>query len=179
MAIRSQEMRPAPRSNSAPLRPYVAVPPINLHSLAYLATALLALLAIYAVMGNVVGWGRERLDDIRYGTPRTYHVEAIVGQEDGEGAPSHFIAMNLNRQVVVYQIPGGDASKVRVHTGPYLFGAGEDKTPVLLSFSDVNGDGTKDMIVNVKSEAIVYLNRDGQFQALSAEERMQLTSVAR
>ncbi|HMO56536.1 MAG TPA: hypothetical protein PKA05_11055 [Roseiflexaceae bacterium] len=177
MAIRSQEMRPAPRSNNAPMRPYVAVPPISIHAVAYAATVLLALLAIYAIMGNVVGWGRDRLDDMRYGTPRTYHVEAIVGPGDNAAAPSRFIAMNLNRQVVVYQIPAGDTAQTRVITGPYLFGAGEDKTPVLLSFRDLNNDGALDMIVNVKSEAIVYLNRDGQFQALSPEERLQLAAT--
>jgi hypothetical protein len=82
--------------------------------------------------------------------------------------------MNLNRQVVVLQIPGGDTSQTRTITGPYLVGAGEDKTPVLLSFEDVNRDGTRDMVVNVKNEAIVFLNRDGQFQEMSPEERAQL-----
>ncbi|MFO7168219.1 MAG: hypothetical protein DIU80_009370 [Chloroflexota bacterium] len=174
MAVRSQEMRNPVRTQSSPARPFVAVPALNFHSIAYLITGLLALLAIYAIMGNVVSWGREQYDTLRYGTPRTFHTDAVVGHEDGSGTPSHFVAMNLNRQVVIYQIPGGDVSKTRVITGPYLFGAGEDKTPVLLEFQDVNGDQLQDMIVNIKNEAIVFVNRDGQFQAITPEERSQL-----
>lgn len=174
MAVRSQEMRNPVRSSTSAARPFVAAPAVHVNTVAYLVTGLLALLAIYAIMGNVVGWGREQVDTMRYGTPRTFHVDAVVGQDDGAGTPSHFIAMNLNRQVVIYQIPGGDSAKTRVITGPYLFGAGEDKTPVLLAFQDVNGDQAPDMIVNIKNEAIVFVNRDGQFQAMSPEERGQL-----
>lgn len=174
MAVRSQEMRNPVRSNASASRPFVAAPKVSLNAFAYIVTGILALLAIYAIMGNVVGWGREQVDNVRYGTPRTFHTDAVVGQEDGAGTPSHFIAMNLNRQVVIYQIPGGDSSKTRVITGPYLFGAGEDKTPVLLEFRDVNGDQAPDMIVNIKNEAIIFANREGQFQAISAEERGQL-----
>ena len=83
--------------------------------------------------------------------------------------------MNLNRQVLIIEIPGGDASKTRTLTGPYLFGAGEDKTAVLLRFDDINRDGSKDLIVNVKNEEIVYLNKDAQFQPITAEERIKLT----
>ncbi|HWQ13139.1 MAG TPA: hypothetical protein VNL77_10080 [Roseiflexaceae bacterium] len=174
MAVRSQEMRNPVRAGSRQERPFVAVPTLSFHTFAYIITGLLALLAIYAIMGNVVSWGREQYDNFRYGTPRTFHAEMVVGHEDGAGTPSHFIALNLNRQVVIYQIPGGDSARTRVIQGPYLFGAGEDKTPVLLQFEDVNGDQLKDMIVNIKNEAIVYLNRDGQFQPLTPEERNQL-----
>jgi hypothetical protein len=175
MAVRSQELRSTPtRSSTNSSRPLVATPQVSLHSIVYVITFILALLAVYAIMGHVVTWSRERMDDMRYGTPRTFHADEVVGHEDGAGTPTHFIAMNLNRQVVVLEIPGGDTSKLQTITGPYLVGAGEDKTPVLLSFEDVNKDGTRDMVVNVKNEAIIYLNRDGQFQQMSSEERAKL-----
>src|SRR5205085_7367435 len=101
----------------------------------------------------------------------------IVGHNDGAGTPTHFIAMNLNRQVVVLEIPGGDASKIRTITGPYLFGAGEDKTPVVLRFDDLNRDGSQDLIVNVKNEEIAYLNKNGEFQNITPEERVQLNQA--
>ena len=176
MAVRSQEMRnTTARAGTPQPRAAITVPPISFHSLAYIVTALLALLAIYAIMGNVMGWGRSRLDDFRYGATRTFQADEIVGHNDGAGTPTHFIAMNLNRQVVVLEIPGGDPSKIRTITGPYLFGAGEDKTPVLLRFDDLNRDGSKDLIVNVKNEEIVYLNKSGEFQTITPEERVQLT----
>jgi hypothetical protein len=175
MAVRHQALNSnTARSGSAQARPLLTIPSISLHSLAYVATALLALLAIYAIMGNVMTWGRSRLDDLRYGTTRTYHMDAVVGHDDGAGTPTHFIAMNLNRQVVIIEIPGGDPSKTRTLSGPYLFGAGEDKTPVLLRLEDLNRDGARDLIVNVKNEEIVYINKDGQFQPLTPEERARL-----
>src|SRR5262245_4154086 len=175
MAVRHQALNSnTARNGSVQSRPLLTIPSISLHSLAYMATALLALLAIYAIMGNVMTWGRSRLDDLRYGTTRTYHLDAVVGHDDGAGTPTHLIAMNLNRQVVIIEIPGGDPSKTRTLTGPYLFGAGEDKTPVLLRLEDLNRDGARDLIVNVKNEEIVYLNKDGQFQPLTPEERARL-----
>jgi hypothetical protein len=168
-------MRNNARSGSTQARTQIALPPISLHTVAYIVTAALALLAIYAIMGNVMSWGRSRYDDLRYGTTRTFQADEVVGHDDGAGTPTHFIAMNLNRQVLVIEIPGGDASKTRTLTGPYLFGAGEDKTPVLLRFDDLNRDGSKDLIVNVKNEEIVYLNKEGQFQPITAEERLRLT----
>jgi hypothetical protein len=177
MAVRSQEMRnTTARTGSAQPRATITVPPISFHSIAYIVTALLALLAIYAIMGNVMSWGRSRLDDFRYGTTRTFQVDEVVGHNDGAGTPTHFIAMNLNRQVLVIEIPGGDPTKMRTLTGPYLFGAGEDKTPVLLRFDDLNHDGSKDLIVNVKNEEIVYLNKNSEFQPITPEERVQLSA---
>jgi hypothetical protein len=172
MAVRSQEMRPA--RTGGQVRSVVAAPSISFHSFAYLVTGLLALLAIYAIMGNLMTWGRGRYDDLRYGTTRTFHMDAVVGHGDGEGTPTHLIAMNLNRQVVIVEIPGGDPSKTRTLSGPYLVGAGEDKTPVLLQLEDLNRDGSKDLVVNVKNEAIIYLNKDGQFQPITPEERAKL-----
>ncbi len=174
MGVRSQEMRNIARNGSVHPRQLIIAPAISFHTLAYLVTGLLALLAIYAIMGNVVSWGTDRLNDLRYGPTRTFHLDAVVGHEDGAGTPTHFVAMNLNRQVVVIEIPGGDPSKVRTLVGPYLFGAGEDKTPVLLRLDDLNRDGARDLIVSVKNEEIVYLNKDGQFQPITPEERAQL-----
>ena len=173
MAVRSQSMRNTTARAGSPRTP-IAMPAISLHSLAYIVTALLALLAIYAIMGNVMSWGRSRIDDVLYGSTRTFQVDEVVGHDDGAGTPTHFIALNLNRQVMIIEIPGGDASKTRTLTGPYLFGAGEDKTPVLLRFDDLNRDGSKDLIVNVKNEEIVYLNKDAQFQPIMPEERAKL-----
>lgn len=175
MAVRSQEMRSASaRSNTQRTRPFSVTPATSLHSVAYIVTIALALIAIYGVMGNVFTWVTTRIDDVRYGTPRTFQMDAVVGHEDGPNNPTHLIAMNLNQQVVVIEIPGGDPSKIRTLTGPYLFGATESKTPVLMRLADLNRDGTKDLIVTAKSEEIVYLNRDGQFHLITPEERAQI-----
>jgi hypothetical protein len=175
--VRSQEIRgnsAVVRQSEVRARPVVVTPQIRLQAPAYLITALLVLVALYAVLGNVMGWAKSKVDDMRYGATRTYHVTAVVGHEDSAATPTHLTALNLNRQVLVIEFPGGDPAKMRTITGPYLFGADEDKTPVLLRLEDVNRDNTPDLIVNIKNEEIIYTNRDGQFQPITADERANL-----
>lgn len=148
--------------------------PRGIGLLAYLVTFVLAALAIYILVGAAVRWGQIRLDDMRYGRPRTTHIEGFVGHGESAGAPTRFIGLNLDRQVVVLELPGGDATQVRSLPGPYLFGADEDLTPVLLSLQDTDGDGQADLIVNVRNEQIVYLNRDGGFRLPTPEEQQLL-----
>ena len=98
---------------------------------------------------------QTKLDDIKYGRPRTSQLSASVGHGETNGALTHFVAMNLNRQVTVIEFPGGDVTKPRVIVGPYLFGRAEDLTVVKLRTEDVNGDDKKDLLVQVKDERLV------------------------
>lgn len=137
-------------------------------------TTLLALLALSALMSTIVAWGQVKLDDVRYGRPRTFHMTTSVNNGESVGVLTHFIAMNLDRQVVVLEIPDGDVAQARTLMGPYLFGSGEDLTPVTLRMEDVNRDGAQDLVLQVKDEEIVYLYRDGAFSLITTEERQQL-----
>ncbi|MFV9506953.1 MAG: hypothetical protein AB4911_20580 [Oscillochloridaceae bacterium umkhey_bin13] len=167
MAVQGREIPPA-------RRPVISFPVGNVNNLAYIVTGILVLLAASALVSSLTNWGRILWDDMQYGRPRTFHLTANVGRPEEAAAPTHLIAMNLDRQVVIVEIPGGDASKVRAIPGPYLFGAGEDLTPVRMRLADLNGDGVADLVVRVKNEEMVYLNREGAFGLITAEERMQL-----
>ncbi|MEI7769068.1 MAG: hypothetical protein WCI67_03715 [Chloroflexales bacterium] len=167
MAVTSRDLR-----NER--RPIISLPRGNVGSIAYIVTGLLALLAAYVLLSGLIGWGRTLIDDLRYGRPRTFQLSASVGRPEEASAPTHLIAMNLDRQVVILEIPGGDATKTRTLPGPYLFGAGEDLTPVTMRLADMNADGVLDLIVRVKDEEMVYINRDGAFKLITAEERQQL-----
>ncbi len=170
MAVTSREIR-APQSHQSAVLPGVQWN----FSVVHLATLLVAMLAIYVLVGWVVNWGQVRLDDLRYGRPRTMHLSGFVGRaEEAYGQPTHFIAMNLNRQVVVLELPGSDPTQVRSWPGPYLFGAHEDLTPVIIDLADVDGDGLPDVVLNVRNEQIVYLNRDGGLRLPTPEERLLL-----
>jgi hypothetical protein len=143
--------------------------------MSYIITGLLAVIAIYVLVGALVGWAQVRLDDLRYGWPRTTQMDAVVGHESN-GQPTHFMAMNLNRQVLVLEIVGGDPNTVRSLPGPYLFGAGEDLTPVTMAIQDVDNDGLPDLLLDVRRERIVYLNRDGAFRLPTTDEQRQLAT---
>ncbi|HEX7735304.1 MAG TPA: hypothetical protein VF458_10575, partial [Ktedonobacteraceae bacterium] len=75
----------------------------------------------------------------------------------------HFIAMNLNRHIVVIEIPGGDPSRAVIYSGGELFGNGQDLAPVTLIFSDVNGDSKPDMLIHVTDQTIVFTNNGTKF----------------
>ena len=167
MAVTSRDLR-----NER--RPQINIPAVKMGSFAYIVTGLLALLALYVLLSSVVSWGHVVIDDVRYGRPRTFHLTANVGRPEEANAPTHLIAMNLDRQVVLLEIPGGDSTKTRALPGPYLFGAGEDLTPVTMRLLDVNSDSAPDLVVRVKDEEMVYINRDGGFNLINAEERQQL-----
>ncbi len=169
MAVTSREIRV--------LQPYQSAAPWvqRSFSVVHLATLLVGMLAIYVLVGWVVAWGQVRLDDLRYGRPRTMHLSGFVGRaEEAHGQPTHFIAMNLNQQVIVLELPGSDPTRVRSWPGPYLFGAHEHLTPVIINLADVDGDGLPDVLLNVRNEQVVYLNRDGGLRLPTPEERTLL-----
>lgn len=130
-----------------------------------------ALVLSFSAIGN---WWQIHQDDVTYGRPRTFQIDAVVGHNDSPSNPSHFIFMNLNRHVVIIELPGGDASHSRVYSGPTLFGNGQDLTPVTAEFRDVNGDGKPDMIVKIQDQRLVYINDGTQFRPLQPGEQVNL-----
>ncbi len=122
----------------------------------------------------LVQWGTLWLDDLRYGRPRTMQVSAFVGHQEQPGNPSHFVALNLNRQVVVLELPGGDSTKTQVLQGPTLFGANEELTPVTLRVVRVNQDDKPDLVLSIKREEIIYINTGETFRLITEDERRQL-----
>lgn len=137
------------------------------------ATILVAYLALLFVTGQATTW----LNDLRYGRPRTMQISGMVGHNEAQGELSHFIALNLNRQVVVMELPGGDAAKAQVLQGPYLFGADEALTPVRLRLADLNNDAKDDLVISVKNEEIIYINSGDAFRLINDAERQQLGAV--
>src|SRR6478609_4629894 len=112
----------------APARPAPAAAPRpsadSMRLALYGVGALVAVVVLYVVVSTVVHMTRITMDDLAYGRPRTTHLQAVVGHNDSAAQPSAFIGLNLNRQVTVFEIPGGDTSKAAVINGPYLFGEG-------------------------------------------------------
>jgi hypothetical protein len=116
----------------------------------------------------LVGWIGISLDDLHYGRPRTYQVDAVVGQNDSLAHPSHFIALNLNGQIEVVEFPGGDATHARIYLGPHLYGAHASLVPVTLQFVDRRHDHHPDMVVAFQGEQITFRNAGGSFHAPAA-----------
>jgi hypothetical protein len=136
--------------------------------------AAAAAVVLYLVVSTLITWTQIKLDDMQYGNPRTTHLDAVVGNGDSMDQPTHFIAINLNRQVSIIELPGGDISKAVAISGPYLFGDGQDLTPVKMRMEDINGDGAPDLLVTVKSEELAYINDKGSFRPITADEKARV-----
>lgn len=144
------------------------------HPLLYLGLGMLAMLLLWTAFMGISNWAGTTINNIRYGYPRTYQVDAYVGHNETPGSPSHFIAINLHGRIEVVEMPGGDASHARIFTGPQLFGSNNDLVPVTLSFADVLGNHKLDMIINVQGTQIVYINDNGTFRQPLASEHDQV-----
>ncbi|WP_052887713.1 FG-GAP repeat domain-containing protein [Thermogemmatispora carboxidivorans] len=146
------------------------------HWLVWLGLFWLAMVIGWVVLSALAGWGQTMLDDWRYGRPRTFQIDAVVGHGDSPANPSHFIALNLNRHVEVIEFPGGDATKARIYVGPVLVGPGQDLAPVTLGFQDVNGDGKPDMVVTIEGSHFFFINENGSFRPARPGEPLRFTS---
>jgi hypothetical protein len=170
----------APRATAAPA-PRFGLPAERLRLASLAVAGVAGLLALYVVLTALFGFARTKLDDMQYGRPRTTHLDAYVGHAGEQaGAPSHFIAMNLDRRVVLIELPGGDTQNATTITGPYLFGDGQDLTPIKLASEDVNGDGQADLLVTVQNEQLVYINDKAKnsFHLMTPEERAKLPAAS-
>src|SRR6266699_5677665 len=144
---------------------------LRAHPLLLLGLGMIAMLVLWTLLTLAVTWWNTTWDDIHYGRPRTFQIDAFVGHNEAGGTPSHFIAINLNGRIEVFELPGGDGSKARIYLGPQLYGSGDDLIAVTISFVDVNGDNRPDMLINFRSSRIVFINDGSGFRPLRPEER--------
>lgn len=135
---------------------------------------VLALVALVVLLQHALVWGQRRMDDLRYGFPRTVHLNAVTGPLDDQATPSHFVALNLNGQVSVLVVPNGDTSQVQTLAGPYLVGRDGAYEVPRLTLEDVNGDAWRDLLVTLRGEVIIYINENGSYRLITPEERLQL-----
>ena len=152
---------------------------LRTHPMSSAILATLAVLVAYQLLSSAVFWVQLRLDDLRYGYPRSCQLDGYVGFGEVNGLPTHFIALNLHRQVMIYAIAGSDPTHVLTIKGPYLFGTNAQYVPVRLRLIDVTGDRYPDLVLDVDHQHVVYVDepRLGTFRPLLAQERAAAARV--
>ena len=151
------------------------LPPRNtrrfqVHWLVFAGVGLLLMIVGWIAFNDLGVWWQNHQDDVTYGTPRTFQTDAVVGHNDSNSSPSHFIALNLRGQIYVIELPGGDASKAR---GYFITSeAGNDANPpVKVTFQDIAHSGRLDMVVTIgdpPNPLIVFLFNNGSEFAAKA-----------
>ncbi len=164
-ASRTQQRQlPPPRkTDEIPVAPQKQRRRGRLHWLFFIGLALLVMVVGYVALNAFGNWWHTHTDDTTYGRPRTFQIDAVVGHNDSAVHPSHFLALNLNRHILIIEIPGGDPSRSVMYSAGVLVGDGQDLAPVTLSFSDVNGDGKPDMLVHVLDQTTTFTNNGTKF----------------
>ncbi len=131
----------------------------------YLVTGMATMTALVIGLYSLGSWWQQVQDDWTYGMPRTYQTDAVVGHNhDSRAHPSHFLAVNLKGRIEVFELPAGDPTKVQVFLGPTISGDGADQVVVTISFTEIDHDGTPDMILHYGDSAEVLYNKGGTFQ---------------
>jgi hypothetical protein len=159
----SRKIQPAPRQNihtTTPqsveeLKTKVLPQPRRFPMIPVMVGMVIMVILVMSV-SLVTSWWQVYQDDLHYGHPRTSQMDAVVGHNDSSSHPTHFIFLNLNRHVEIIEMPGGDASKTRIFTGPVLFGDGQDLIPVTGEIRDDNG--RKDLLVHIQNQEILFIN---------------------
>ena len=173
-------VRPARNTSTQQTPLYPPPPPVvkerrKVHWLLPIGVGMLAMLALWVIFSVLLAWGTARYEDIKYGNPRTYQTDFAVGHGgDSLQHPSHFIAINLNRHIVVIEFMAGDPAKAITYGGPYLYGVGQDLTPPVLEFRDVTNDGKVDMIIHIADQSVVFINTGDKFRPATASDNIHL-----
>ena len=148
-------------------RAKIHVSPFALQALVF----ILAACALVVLSNAAFSWTQRTIDDVRYGTPRTVTMQApLFGQ-----APSGVVATNMAGQIVILVYPDNDITRQILLQGPYLFGADGALEVPHIGVADINSDQQPDLVLTIKNEQVVYLNRgDTTLSLITAEERAAL-----
>ncbi len=172
--------QPRITTQQPPLRPERKEPEHRkVHWLLPAGVGMVAMLVLWVVGSSALAWGTQRYNDYRYGNPRTYQVDAVVGHGgDSKEHPSHFIAINLNHQAVVLELMAGDPGKSVSYVAPVYIVGDDGLAPITVEFRDVTGDGKADMIVTIhltnQNQVYVFINDGTKFRPSNANDKMHL-----
>jgi hypothetical protein len=140
----------------------------------FVSVGLLAAVLLWIGVTQVITWGTGVLDLLHYGNPRTSQVDAVVGQGDSPGHPSHFLALNLRGQIVIIEFPAGDPSKARDFALSSILSPHADQVVITLRFLDVSHNGLPDMIINAGGAQTFLVNAGGTFRPPTPAEQQQI-----
>jgi len=143
------------------------------HPKVYVGGAMCLTLALLLGGQTLMSAGRTLHDNWTYEYPRIAQADARVGHDDAV-TPTHFLVLNLHRQIYVFECPGGDCSHGHIYPGPVLTGEGTELAPATITVKDVNGDGKPDLVLQVQDSLFVLINDRGIFRPARPMDRVSV-----
>lgn len=148
------------------------------HPLFWLGVGTLLLLGLWVGVTQLAIWGTNKLNDLRYGYPRVFQMDVVLGHQDSTTHPTHLLALNLHGEILLEEMPGGDVSKARSYILTSLAGSGSDLLPVTAQLlPHPNRPGQPDLVVQVGDTVVLMINDQGKFRPPTPAERQQLLSL--
>jgi hypothetical protein len=151
----------------------------KLHPLFYLGAGLIAVILLWLGLTQLLTWGTNEYNTIVYGYPRTFQMDAVVGQGDSPQHPSHFIAVNLHGTVSIIEYPAGDPTRARQLAVSSLLGPDQDLAVVTLRFVDLTHNGKPDMLITIGGVQSILVNDGNTFRVPTASEQLQILQQLR
>ncbi len=158
--------RSTPRSaiRYRPTTQQPAKPRKRMHWLFWLGVAIFVMIFGWIALTAIGSWWQTKMDDLKYGYPRTYQIDANVGHY---GYISHFVALNLNGKIEVIEAQPQNPNQQQ-STHMYIaatLATDQSLQPVTLKFEDLTGSGKLDMLVFVGNNLQVpFYNNGTSFQ---------------
>jgi hypothetical protein len=167
------EHHPASRPRRAPsiqrTRPNRYVSPWWFISAGFLVTLLL-----WVGATQLIAWGTNQYNAIVYGTPRTFQIDAVVGQGDSAQHPSHFESINLHGLITILEFPAGDPSRLRELTALSVPGPNADQSVAFLRFINLDHTGHPDLVITIDGAESVLINDGKTFRQPTPTEQQQM-----
>lgn len=153
--------------SSAPTRRHI-------HPLLFMGFGLVITLLLWVGLAQLVSWGNNELNILKYGNPRTFQIDGVVGGGDSTQHPSHFIAINLHGKVTILEFPASDPERARVLATTSILGPHADQAVVTLAFIDISHNGQPDMLIDIDGVESVLINDHGIFWPPTPAEQQQI-----
>jgi hypothetical protein len=111
---------------------------------------LLVVVVVVFWQAVVTPWWQSVTDQWQYGTSKTFQMDAVVGHEDSQANPTHFLAFILRGRITVIEFPGGSMEHARVYTSAILIGEGSSSRVVTLQVTGGKQAGKPDLIIHIE-----------------------------
>ncbi len=120
------------------------------HYVFMLVGMLLVVVVVVLWQAVVTPWWQSVTDQWQYGGSRVFQLDAVVGHEDSQANPTHFLAFDLHGKITVIEFPGGSMEHARVYTSVILIGEGRSNRVVTLQVTGGRESGKPDLIIHIE-----------------------------